>query len=138
MESGPSRTYTASEVVRLCDEEEEFEESDDEYVPCGDFKDVSGAETLFPSELLSPSSMPFLTFTVENKYPVARDSLLNNDEDCVEEGDYCCGNVLVHYLPSVLEILACETDDSGGESDYSGDTTGNKIIFYIVFGHTLV
>ena len=87
MESSSSRTYTASEVISICNEDDEFEESDDEFMPCGDFKDVNGSETLFPSELLAPSSMPFLKFTHENRQPAVRDSLLNTDEDCIAEGN---------------------------------------------------
>lgn len=87
MESSSSRTYTASdcsEMIRICNKDDEFKESDDEFTPCGDFKDVNGSETLFPSELLASSS---IKFTHENRQPAVRDSLLNSDEDCIEEGN---------------------------------------------------
>ena len=86
MESGSSRTFTADEVVRIFDEADKFEKSDDKFTLCGDFTDLNDVETLFPSKLLAPSSMPFLTFTTENRYPASRDSLLNTDPDCIAEG----------------------------------------------------
>ena len=76
MESGSSRMFTADKVVRIFDEADEFEESDNEFMSCGDFTDLNDAETLFPSKLLVPSSMPFLTFTTKNRYPASRESLL--------------------------------------------------------------
>ena len=86
MESSSTRTYPASEVIAICNEHYEFEESDDELLPCCDFTDGNGSEMLYPSELLVPSCAPFLTFTHENRQPAVRDSIQNTDEDCIPEG----------------------------------------------------
>ena len=121
---GSSRNFTASEVIEMCGVDDEFEESDDDFTPCGDFTDVDNSETLFPSELLAPSSMPFLTFTQENRQPACRDSLLNNDADCIAEGNRRCKNVLFCDLAIVLEILESETDS---EIDHSDDDSTGKL-----------
>ena len=90
MESNSSRTYTANEVIAICNEDNEFEESDNEFSPWGDFTDANGSEMLYPSELLAPSCVPFLTFTHENRQPAVRNSVLNTDEDCIAEGKPHC------------------------------------------------
>lgn len=120
---GSSRTFTASEVAAFCDEDDEFEESDDDFTPCGDFTDVTGSETLFPSELLAPSSMPFLTFTHENRQPVCRDSLLNKDADCIAEGDRYYKYLFCDFAV-VVDIIS---ENSDNESDHSDDNRIGKI-----------
>ena len=74
----------ANDVARLVSEEDDFDESDENFLPCGDFINARGAEIVFPSEFLAPSSMPFLKTTVENLQPVLRDSILNNDDEFIE------------------------------------------------------
>jgi len=121
MESSFSGTFTADEVIRICDEAGKFEESDDEFMPCGNFTDLNGAKELFPSELLAPLSMPFLTFTVQNRYPASRDSLLNKDPDCIVEGIESYTKYLCASLLSIAEILESEYDEPISRDDYSNN-----------------
>ena len=122
MESGSSRTFTADKVVIIFDEADKFEKSDDEFTPCGNFTDLNDAKTLFPSKLLAPSSMPFLTFTTENRYPASRDSLLNTDLDCIVEGTESLYGSTFVYLLSALEVLDSE-NELLSKDDYSDDNS---------------
>jgi len=85
-------------VARLVTEEDDFEESDDDHSPCGDFIDSKGSDMLYPTEFLAPSSMPFLKTTMENLSPVLRDSLLNCDEEFIEGAAIVLPRAVLYFL----------------------------------------
>jgi len=49
----------ANDVARLVNKEDDFDESDNKFLLCGDFNVARGAEVIFPSKFLAPSSVPF-------------------------------------------------------------------------------
>jgi len=103
-----------------------LKESDDKLMPCSNFTDLNGAKELFSSKLLSLLSMPFLTFTVENRYPASRDSLLNKDPDSIVERIESY-KILLYIFAVYSRNIKEQNDEPISKDDYSNNnnfTTG--------------
>ena len=122
MASGSS--FTADEVLQLALTEENddifTDESDDEFVTesRSDLVDSNGAESLYPDNLLAPSSLSLLFHDGDVPEPAERDSILRDEDDegsiflLLHKMVYCCTllGVFDGDLPSTY------TSESDGES----------------------
>ena len=97
--------FTADEALQLTlteENEDNFtDESDDEFVSeCrSDFVDSNDAESLYPNDLLAPSSLSLLFHERDVPEPAERDSILRDDDD---EGSHfsfvICDCLLLHTV----------------------------------------
>ena len=101
------RMYSASEVLAILDDQEDFEEelgelvsavdldgeSDDGEEVQGDGTLADGSQLLLDAEVLAPDSAALISLALNSPSPAERDSMLLLDPDLDEAGkvrDYTC------------------------------------------------
>lgn len=98
--SSSSRMYSASEVLAILDDQEDFEaelgelvsavdldgESDDGDEAQGDGSQEDGSQILLDTEVLAPDSASLIALTLNSPSPAERDSMLLLDPELNEPG----------------------------------------------------
>ena len=95
-----SRLFTASKVLTLLEDQEEFEaelrelvdldeESEDEDEPEADGSRPDGSQVLLDAEVLTPDSRALIALTLNSPSPAERDSILLLDPELNATGQMC-------------------------------------------------
>lgn len=122
MAAGSTRKFTVDETLAILSDDENFDEdfglsgeSEDEFVPGGDFVDDSGSQALVPDNLLAPESAALIALATGNEEPASRDSMLLSDSD-MEDGEQILLTIILvshNRLIFCLDLASLDSDSQG-------------------------
>ena len=108
-----SRLFTASEVLTLLEDQEEFEaelgelvdldgESEDEDEPEVDGSRPDGSQVLLDAEVLASDSEALIALTLNSPLPAKRDSILLLDPELKATGQICVSHEHKYDIDSYI------------------------------------